>query len=271
MELTERQQREVDYHREHAQTYERMLREPFSYDVLEGGRWWNAYWRMFAYLKAQRLSGKRALVVGCGAGEDALRLAKLGLRVHAFDLSPESIEVAKKLAKREGLQIEYTVQPAEKLSYANGFFDVVVARDILHHVDIQPTIAELTRVSKWGALWVIDEIYSHSLTDRIRHSWLVEKALYPLMQKFVYQSDKPYITEDERKLTEADVASIVRPLQLLNSRYFCLFVQRVIPDSVPVLNKLDRMLLMVLAGLGKYLAGRVLITATCASLPAQRA
>jgi 2-polyprenyl-3-methyl-5-hydroxy-6-metoxy-1,4-benzoquinol methylase len=37
-------------------------------------------------------TGKRALVVGCGLGDDAEALAKYGFDVSAFDISPEAIE-----------------------------------------------------------------------------------------------------------------------------------------------------------------------------------
>lgn len=78
--LTDRQQREIEYHREHAKEHAARLDQPFSWDVLDrpSRRWWNPYWQMFSYLSGQNLKGKRALVVGCGFGDDALRLAKLG-------------------------------------------------------------------------------------------------------------------------------------------------------------------------------------------------
>ncbi len=41
--------------------------------------------------------GKKAIVVGCGLGDDAKFLAERGFRVTAFDISPTAIEWAKKL------------------------------------------------------------------------------------------------------------------------------------------------------------------------------
>lgn len=262
MELTERQARELDYHREHFQNSE-LLKKPFSYAVLDRPerRWWNAYWAMYAYLKQADLRGKRVLVVGCGAGEDALRIAKLGANVCAFDLSPEAIAVCGALAEREGLSIDFDIMPAELLGYKSRSFDAIVARDILHHVDIRRTLPELVRVSKPGALWVINEIYSHSFTDRIRNSSPVKRFLYPAMQKFVYASDKPYITEDERKLTELDMAAITRPLDVHMRRYYNFIVTRLIPDKWDWAAKADRLLLKALPG--SLLAGRVLLAGRC--------
>lgn len=57
----------------------------------------NKYFR--AWAESTDLSGKdrRALVVGCGLGDDARYLHDLGFKVTAFDISPTAIEWAKKL------------------------------------------------------------------------------------------------------------------------------------------------------------------------------
>lgn len=256
--LTDRQRRELEYHRTHARKHAEILEQPFSYDVLRGRRWWNAYWEMFHFLKSAHIEFNKALVVGCGFGEDAIRLAKLGADVHAFDLSPESLSIAERLAEREQVSVRFEQMPAERLVYPDGYFDVILARDILHHVDVPGTISELKRVSKPGALWVIDEIYSHSWTDRVRRSRLVENILYPLLQRFIYQG-KPYITEDERKLTEGDLAMVIEPIRtVLLQRYFNAVVTRLIPDSWNVAARVDAALLRVLP-IGRFVAGRALI------------
>jgi len=181
----------------------------------------------------QDLKGRRVLVVGCGFGDDALRLAKLGVEVYAFDLSPESLDIAKQLALREGLDVHFAQMPAERLTYESDFFDCVVARDILYHVDIPRAMNEIIRACRNNALFVIYEVYSHSVTDRIRRSQFVEKYVYPLMQNFVYGGEKSYITEDERKLTEHDIAETIKPLgELELEKYFNCFVDRIVHGQV---------------------------------------
>lgn len=266
-ELTDRQQRELEYHREHAKLHKSVFSAPFSWDVLEhpDQRWWNAYWAMYGYLVNCDLKDKNVLVVGCGFGDDALRLAKLGARVSAFDLSPDSLEIARALAVREGLDILFEEMPAEQMTFEADTFDYVVARDILHHVDIQRTMREIVRVAKPGAVFVVNEIYSHSSTDKIRHSSLIQKVLYPRMQRFIYGPGKPYITEDERKLSEFDLAEIMKPLEPpLFTKHFNFLVTRVIPDRFAQLAKADRLLLRALRPLAPLLAGRVLFSARIA-------
>lgn len=261
--LTKRQKGEIDYHREHARENEAILNKPFSWDVIErpARRWWNAYWQMYAYLASLNLKGKCVLVVGCGFGDDALRLSKLGADVYAFDLSPDSLSIAKSLAEREGLKISFEEMPAETLKYGNSFFDIVVARDILHHVDIPSTMSEICRVSKPGALFIANEIYSHSLTDLVRHSVLIEKFIYPRMRRFIYGSRKPYITKDERKLTELDIQEICKPLGTLEIKeYFNFLVTRIFPDRYETLSKADRILLIIFSPIAHFLAGRILFS-----------
>ncbi|KAF3998145.1 class I SAM-dependent methyltransferase [Glaciimonas immobilis] len=119
---------------------------------------------MYDYLMTLDFRGKRVLIVGCGFGEDALRIAMLGAEVYAFDLSPECLNIARQLAAREGIRVHFAQMPAEELSYDDNFFDYVVAPNILHHVDIPLAIREINRVAKSGAMLIVDEIYSHTFT-----------------------------------------------------------------------------------------------------------
>lgn len=259
--LTARQKNEIQYHQDHAKQHLDILNKPFSFDIIYNPqrRWWIAYWEMYSFLLEQNLKGKKVLVVGCGFGQDALRLAKMGAEVEAFDLSPDSLAIARALAEKEGLSIGFREMPAEKLGYDSKYFDCVLARDILHHVDIPQTMQEIVRVSKNNALFVFDEIYSHSLTDRIRKSALVERKLYPLMQDYIYKGQKPYITQDERKLTETDITAITASLDsLLFKKYYNFLVTRLVPDKFEVLNKIDRASLIALGPAASLLAGRIL-------------
>ena len=261
--LTDRQKRELEYHNEeHAELYRETFETPFNYDVVEDGprRWWNQYWAMFTYLIDKDLTNKKVLVVGCGFGEDALNLAKAGAEVHAFDLSPESIGVAKQLAEREQLEISFREMTAENLDYEDGFFDIVIARDILHHVEVMQCLNEIRRVTKKQGVFLANEVYSHSFTHKIRYSKFIDKWLYPKMVNFIYGGKKPYITEDEEKLTEIEVKMVKEVLTDVEVHsYFNVFVTRIIPDRFVLASKADRILLKVLSPLGPKLGSRVLI------------
>jgi len=262
--LTERQQRELEYHnQEHADLNRETYEAPFNYDVVESDekrRWWNQYWSMFTYLLDKDLTNKKVLVVGCGFGEDPLNLAKAGAEVHAFDLSPDSIRMAEELAEREGQTIHYREMTAESLDYETDFFDMVVARDILHHVEVVETLNEIKRVTKKNGLFLANEVYSHTVTNKIRYSNFIDKWLYPKMVNFIYGGKKPYITEDEEKLSEIEVKMIKEILEKVEVQsYFNVLVTRIIPDRFVWASKLDRIFLKVFSPLAPALGSRVLV------------
>jgi SAM-dependent methyltransferase len=51
-------------------------------------------------------NGRKALVVGCGLGDDAIFLNELGFKVTAFDISPTAIEWAKRLHPNTDITFE---------------------------------------------------------------------------------------------------------------------------------------------------------------------
>ncbi|NUM34659.1 MAG: methyltransferase domain-containing protein [Candidatus Brocadiae bacterium] len=263
--LTERQAREVEYHKEFAKQVAEQSPEVNFYDVVSSPRrrWWNGYWAMYSYLRNCPLQGKRVLIVGCGFGKDALRIARLGAEVYAFDISLESLNLAKESAKQQSLKIDFQMMTAEKLLYDSDFFDYILCNDILHHIDISVSMKEIKRVAKKDAIFMANEIYSHSITNAIRHSSIVEKKLYPMMQAFVYQSKKPYITKDEKKMSEKDILQVSEQLKkILLKKYYNFLVTRIFPDKFHFLNMLDKVLLTMLYPFQSYLAGRIFLVGT---------
>ena len=101
--------------------------------------------------------GLRVLDCGCGAGDLALELANRGAHVTGFDLSPESIKLMHARAARIDASAPGLVSVMETLPYADGSFDAVVGKSILHHVDVAASMAEVRRVMKPGARLVFIE------------------------------------------------------------------------------------------------------------------
>lgn len=261
--LTERQQRELEYHedhaREHATDYERI---DYELVTLARQRWWNQAWAMYSELLRSGLSGKRVLVVGCGFGDDCFRIARAGAEVHGFDLSPALLAVGRAVAAREELDIDFREMPAERLEYPDDSFDLVVARDILHHVEIPATLAEIRRVSRPGARLLVNEVYTHSGIDRIRHSRFVREVLYERMVRIVYGARRPYITADERKMNEHDMAQVRGAIHVEFERHFDFLVNRVLPADITACNVVDFLMLNAATPLARRLGGRVLVAGT---------
>lgn len=259
--LTDRQQREIDYHRDYAAAKEAQKLSPVNFDVIEEGkrRPQNAFWSAYDRLLALDLKGKRALVPGCGFGEDAIRLARLGAEVEAFDISPDVVDIARRRCSAFGYDgVTFGVMASESLSFPDNAFDLVLFIDILHHVEIPATIAEVVRVIKPGGRIVGNELYTHSwIQKNLRESWLVEKALYPAMRRFIYGDDKPYITPDEHKIDETEFASVEKACASFEAQWFNGLVGRLVPDRLPAVAAIDRAMMRALGAGGRYAAGRV--------------
>jgi hypothetical protein len=83
------------------------------------------------------------------------------------------------------------------------------------------------------------------------------------MQRLVYGTAKPCITQDERTLTERDRSTVSRSLGVIHSRtYYNFRVTRILPDSPDLLARLDRLLLIALRPLSPFLGGRVMACGT---------
>lgn len=66
----------------------------------------NKFFRIWAEDVGLKGHGRKALVVGCGLGDDAKYLDDLGFEVTGFDISPTAIEWAKRLHKDTDIRFE---------------------------------------------------------------------------------------------------------------------------------------------------------------------
>lgn len=262
IDLTDRQKRERDYHRAFAAKHANLINASIPYDVTTGKRWWNQGWAMFGALARAGVRGKKVLVIGCGFGEDALLLAHMGAEVSGFDISPESLEIGRLRAEKEGVRLHLEEMTAESLSYPDCYFDVVLAHDILHHVNIPSALEELKRVSKPDAKLVVNEVYTHSLLEKLRRAQIVDRFFRARVQAVIYEGEVPYITEDERKLTERDIEQISIAAEINRRSYFNLFVMRILPDRWKLVSQIDYSLLRISKTMGALLAGRILLEGT---------
>ena len=65
--------------------------------------------------------GSRILDLGCGYGRLSLELAKRGYSVVGLDFSPRLLEMAKELARREGIEVEFVQRDMRRIDYHNEF------------------------------------------------------------------------------------------------------------------------------------------------------
>lgn len=117
----------------------------------------------------------RVLDLGCGSGRHSLSLAKRGYtQLTAVDLSPTLLDVARKLAKEEGYDIEFVERDMRSIE-ANAQYDLVVNlftsfgyfETDEENASVLRTISASLRVSGWlvldffNAHWLRTHLVAH--------------------------------------------------------------------------------------------------------------
>jgi ubiquinone/menaquinone biosynthesis C-methylase UbiE len=101
--------------------------------------------------------GARFLELGCGAGNVALHMAKLGFDSYGIDIAPEAIDWARSDAEKEGVKAVFTKGDVVSLvPYDDDFFDVVFDGDCLWMVigdDRPERLANVFRILKPGGIF----------------------------------------------------------------------------------------------------------------------
>lgn len=120
---------------------------------LEDGHWWFRGRRAVLWAMLRRAGvpdSPRVLDAGCGTGRNLAEFGRLGT-AQGVDPSPQAIE----FCRRRGLG-EVEAAGIEALPFADGAFDLILATDVLEHVERDDVAAsELRRVAAPGALLVV--------------------------------------------------------------------------------------------------------------------
>lgn len=113
------------------------------------------YWSNLAF-------AKRVLDLGCATGELG-RYKRDGVEVHGLEISPA---LAAKAAAYEVVRV-WDLDQSAPLPFPDAFFDAVVAKDILEHLQ-KPwlTVAEIKRVTRPGGI-----ILASVICERGHRTW----------------------------------------------------------------------------------------------------
>ncbi len=134
------------------------------FDAIEAHRYGEYAAWMKEAIGFDRYSGKRLLEIGCGAGTDLLQFARGGARVTGFDLTPRSVEIARRRFEVYGLEGEFAIGDAENLSLPDESYDVVYSFGVLHHTpDTERAVSEVHRVLRKGGQAIVMLYHRRSL------------------------------------------------------------------------------------------------------------
>jgi SAM-dependent methyltransferase len=104
----------------------------------------------------------RGLSLGCGSGWVEREAIRIGLcaSFDGYDISEEALAVARSQAADEGLgdRIHYRQADLNRLDLEPGAYDVVVAAQVLHHIEnLEHLLDELAASLRRGALLFVNE------------------------------------------------------------------------------------------------------------------
>jgi SAM-dependent methyltransferase len=112
--------------------------------------------------------GKDVLEVGCGGGQNAIVLAKWGGRSVGLDISEEQIKYARRLARKQKMQVQFHVGNIESMDlFNNESFDVVLSSFAIGYSENPEKIFhEVSRILRKDGLFVFCVV--HPIANRGR-------------------------------------------------------------------------------------------------------
>jgi SAM-dependent methyltransferase len=99
------------------------------------------------------LKGRRVLDVGCGAGENAVAMARQGAHVIAIDVSTAQLALGRKLAAEAEVKVEWHHGDAADLAFLRAdSIDLALATGVINEVDdLDRLFRQVHRVLRAGA------------------------------------------------------------------------------------------------------------------------
>lgn len=118
-------------------SHERMTGRPWDASYVDGPAPWDIGRPQPAIVRlaARGVFAGPVLDVGCGAGDNALHLASLGLSVLGVDVAETALAIARSKAEGRGLQVEFVAADAYHLDRLGRRFQTVLDVGMFHTCD----------------------------------------------------------------------------------------------------------------------------------------
>lgn len=182
----------------------------------------NQYWDFLE----ENMVGAKALEYGCGTGSYSFKLAKNGVAVSAIDISQVALAQAKEQAEKEGISnyIDFYQMNAENLDFPENTFDLICGTGILHHLQLDKAVPEVSRVLKPGG--------KVAFIEPLGHNFFIN----------LYRTLTPSIrSEDEHPILATDLTIFDEYFEHVQYEYFYLTALiATLPLSGFLLNPLER-------------------------------
>jgi SAM-dependent methyltransferase len=202
-------------------------------------------WRQYGAKLLGSVKDCYVLDYGCGQGEEATYLAKMGAHVTAIDISPVGIQLTKERARLNGVgdRVSAMLMRCDPTEFPSESFDVIHGFGILHHIGLQIGMMEIKRLLKPGGRGLFFEHMGNSKTiERLR------------------PKEKDY-TKGERPVTWKEIQEIRPEFSRLVTRPFHIasrLRKRVQVLNRPVVKRVDHAILSALPFMRHFASGMVI-------------
>ncbi len=189
--------------------------------------------REYFYHLLAPLRGKDTLEIAAGNGIDASLCAHNGANVHAYDLSPRSIDMVRQRAQVNAVadRVQTQVTADFTQAFAGKTFDAILGYAALHHLPDLDALSRQVydRLNPGGVAVFAEPVVNSSTLAKIRG--LIPYSIHDM-------------TEDEVPMTDDRITAFARPFDRLARRDFQLTSRLwpVFPNNWPLavaLHKLD--------------------------------
>jgi len=99
------------------------------------------------FIPYNKIKGKNVLEIGCGAGLLASDLVRSGAKLYAIDITDQAVILTKKRFELNKIKGKIIKMNAEKLSFADKYFDYIISWGVIHHSgNMKKIVDEIHRV-----------------------------------------------------------------------------------------------------------------------------
>jgi len=112
----------------------------------------------------------KVLDIGFGDGFffKALYKCNKNLNLYGLDISEKNVEITKRELDESGIKVDLTVGSIDTLPFSENYFDVIVASEVLEHLDnstLQKGLSEIVRILKPGGYFLATTPANENLKD----------------------------------------------------------------------------------------------------------
>ena len=201
-------------------------------------------WRQFGAKLLGSVRDCRVLDYGCGQGEEAVYLAKMGAWVTAIDISPVGIELTNERAKLNGVggRVTAMLMRCDPTEFHSETFDVIHGFGILHHIGLQIGLMEIKRLLKPGGRGLFFEHMGNSrMIERFRPK-----------QKDYTKGERPVTWQEVRAMRPEFSRLVARPFHIASR-----LRKRIPALNRPSVKRVDHAVLSALPFMRHFASGLV--------------